>query len=404
VTAEERPIGDEIAAPAAATPASTGLPSTTPASTAPPSGRRVRRTPRPAPRQPFTLGSISVPPGRKVETELPVARMITGSPLSIPVLVLHGTSPGPTVWLNAAIHGDELNGIEIIRRVLALLDARRLAGTVLAVPVVNIPGFMNKDRYLPDRRDLNRSFPGSARGSMAARIAHLFATEIAGRCEVGVDIHTGSGHRTNLPQVRADLDDSVTADLARAFAPPVMIHSATRDGSLRQIGADLGASVLLYEGGEAWRFDERAIRVGVSGIMRVLAQLDMVPEAVRHHLEREDAGTGQDGPIVSRRSRWVRARRTGLAHIHVELGESVVQGEVIGRIHDTFGHRLSRISAATSGVVIGMNLDPVVNQGDAVVHIAEVAGSGNGTGPAPAAATPTDHEHDDPEPSEEDDA
>lgn len=402
MTTEERPAGDELAPP---------LP--LPPTAMPPAGRRVRRTPRPAPRDPFTLGSISVPPGRKVETELPVARLITGSPLSIPVLVLHGTSPGPTVWLNAAIHGDELNGIEIIRRVLALLDARRLAGTLLAVPVVNIPGFMNKDRYLPDRRDLNRSFPGSVRGSMAARIAQLFTSEIASRCEVGIDIHTGSGHRTNLPQLRADLDDSATADLARAFAPPVMIHSATRDGSLRQVGADLGASVLLYEGGEAWRFDERAIRIGVSGIMRVLAQLDMVPEAVLHHLEREDAGTGRDGPVVSRRSRWVRARRTGLAHIHVELGESVVRGEVIGRIHDTFGHRLSRISAATSGVVIGMNLDPVVNQGDAVVHIAEVTSSDNGSSPAPSADDPGDHDpgdhdpadqHHDPEPSEEDDA
>ena len=331
--------------------------------------RARRRTERPG-REPFDIGSISVPAGRKVETELPVARMITGSPLSIPVLVLHGSSPGPTVWISAAVHGDELNGVEIIRRVLGLLDARRLAGTVLAVPVVNVPGFMNGNRYLPDRRDLNRSFPGSTRGSLASRLAHLFTAEIASRCEVGIDLHTGSDHRTNLPQIRADLDDGPTFDLARAFAPPILIHSSLRDGSLRQTACDLGVSVLLYEAGEAWRFDERCIRVGVSGVMRVLAHLDMLPSDLDDELDGD--GNGSAEPLVSRRSRWVRARRTGLTQINAELGERVTRGEIIGRIHDTFGHRLSRVSASLSGVVVGLNLDPVVNQGDAIVHLAEI--------------------------------
>lgn len=345
-------------------------------------------------RQPFTIGSASVSPGRRLETELPVARMITGSPLSIPVLVLHGAAPGPTVWINAAIHGDELNGVEIIRRVLGLLDPRRLAGTVMAVPVVNIPGFMHGDRYLPDRRDLNRSFPGSHRGSLASRIAKLFTEEIVARCEVGIDLHTGSDHRTNLPQVRADLDDPTTTDLAMAFGPPALIHASTRDGSLRQVGADAGVSVLLYEGGEAWRFDERSIRVGVSGIIRVLAKLDMVPDDIQDHLRRDDArSTGTGSPIVSRRSRWVRARRTGLAQLQVELGDEVERGEVLGRIHDTFGHRLSRIMSPTNGVVVGLNLDPVVNQGDAVVHIAE---------PAEARGRPTKPDLDGSDPTAED--
>ena len=335
-----------------------------------------------AERRPFAIGAASVAPGKRLETELPVARLITGSPLSMPVQVLHGSSPGPTVWLNAAIHGDELNGVEIIRRVLALLDPRRLAGTVLAVPVVNIPGFMNGDRYLPDRRDLNRSFPGSHRGSLASRIAKLFTDEIVARCEVGIDLHTGSDHRTNLPQVRADLDDPTTADLAEAFGPPVLMHASTRDGSLRQVGAEAGVSVLLYEGGEAWRFDEHSIRTGVTGIMRVLAKLDMVPDDIRDHLGADEAGAGDgEAPIVSRRSRWVRARRTGLAQLQVSLGDRVDRGEVLGRIHDTFGHRLSRIMAPTTGLVVGLNLDPMVNQGDAVVHIAEPTGGGPDAGP-----------------------
>ncbi len=342
--------------------------------------RPRRRSPRQA-RPPFAIGSATVSPGRKLEIELPVARMITGSPLSIPVRVLHGVRDGPTVWIGAAIHGDELNGVEIIRRVLGLLDARRLAGTLVAVPVINVPGFMNGSRYLPDRRDLNRSFPGSHRGSLASRIARLFTDEVVTRCEVGIDLHTGSDHRTNLPQIRADLDDPTTAELARAFAPPVLMHSSLRDGSLRQVAADLGVSVLLYEAGEAWRFDEPSIRTGVSGIIRVLAQLDMVPEDIRQHLRRDDARASElAGPLVARRSRWVRARRTGLAQLQVELGERVEQGEMMGRIHDTFGHRLSRIMASTSGTVVGLNLDPVVNQGDAVVHIAETDEPGRAGG------------------------
>ena len=319
---------------------------------------------------PFTIGSATVAAGRKLEVELPVARMITGSPLSIPVKVLHGARPGPTVWLSGAIHGDELNGVEVIRRVLGLLDPRRLSGSILAVPVVNVPGFINGSRYLPDRRDLNRSFPGSHRGSLASRIAKLFTEEIVSRCEVGIDLHTGSDHRTNLPQIRADLDDSTTAELARAFAAPVLIHASTRDGSLRQVAADAGVSVLLYEAGEAWRFDETSIRTGVSGIIRVLAQLDMVPDDIKDHLRRDEAEA--QAAVVSRDSRWVRARRTGLAQLQVELGERVDRGEVLGRIHDTFGHRLSRIMASTAGIVVGLNLDPMVNQGDAVVHIAEI--------------------------------
>ncbi len=325
-------------------------------------------------RQPFSLGSAVVAAGRRGEAELPVAKMITGSPLSIPVLVLHGANDGPTVWINAAIHGDELNGVEIIRRVLELLDPRRMSGTVLAVPVVNLPGFMNGSRYLPDRRDLNRSFPGSPRGSLASRIAHLFTTEIVARSTVGIDLHTGSDHRSNLPQVRADLDDAETMKLATAFGAPVMIHAPNRSGSLRQTGTERGATVLLYEGGEAWRFDERSIRTGVGGVMRVLAELDIAAGPT-------DDQAGNGGPsrfmseaeqtMVSRSTRWIRARRTGIAQLQIDLGATVERGEVIGLIHDSYGHRLSRIIASTSGTVVGVNLDPIVNQGDAMIHLAE---------------------------------
>ncbi len=206
----------------------------------------------------FRIGELEVAPGRSATGELPIARQVTGTRISLPLQVVHGRSDGSTVWLSAAVHGDEINGVEIIRRVMRQLDARTMAGTVIAVPIVNVHGFLNGDRYLPDRRDLNRSFPGSPTGSLAARIANLFMTEIVSRCDVGIDLHTGSDHRTNLPQIRADLDDPETRALAEAFGAPLMLHSRIRDGSLRGAATERGATVLLFEGGEALRFDDDA--------------------------------------------------------------------------------------------------------------------------------------------------
>lgn len=312
-------------------------------------------------RSSFEIGGLSVRPGAKGTVELPIARLATGSPVSLPVLVVHGRHDGPTVWIDAALHGDEVNGVEIIRRVLEQLDPKVLRGTVLAVPVVNALGFLNGSRYLPDRRDLNRSFPGSTRGSLAGRIAHLFLKEIVERCSVGIDLHTGSDHRTNLPQIRANLDDLETRRLAHAFAPPAMVHAATRDGSLRQAGTDAGATVLLYEAGEAWRFGETPIRVGVSGVLRVFAALDMIDDS-----EAPDAHE----PMVCRGSTWSRAGKSGIASLWIELGDQVTKGQTIGRVHDSFGRRLGQVKAKADGIVVGLNLDPIVNQGDALVHIA----------------------------------
>ncbi len=231
---------------------------------------------------------------------------------------------------------------------------------MLAVPIVNVHGFVNGDRYLPDRRDLNRSFPGSPRGSLASRIAHLLMNEVVSRCSVGIDLHTGSDHRTNLPQIRADLEEPTTRHLAEAFGAPLMMHSATRDGSLRQAATDAGATVLLFEGGEAWRFGEDAIRAGVDGVLRVLAELAMIDPLV-------------EAARPSRRatsSRWVRAPHSGIAQLGVELGDDVSKGQALGRIHDSFGRRLGQIKSPIDGSIIGLNLDPLFNRGDAVIHVA----------------------------------
>jgi predicted deacylase len=313
-------------------------------------------------RDPFVLGDLSVAAGRAATTELPISRLVTGTEVSLPVRVVHGRADGPTIWISAAVHGDEIAGVEIIRRVLDALDPRSLAGTVLAVPIVNVHGFLHGDRYLPDRRDLNRSFPGSPNGSLAARIAHLFMSEIVSRCTVGIDLHTGSDDRTNLPQIRADLDDPTTRRLAVTFGAPVALHSRLRDGSMRAAATARGATVLLYEGGEASRFDREAIATGVDGVGRVLAELGMTATSFAPPAR---------PPIECRQSRWVRARRSGIAQLSVELGDRVEGGATLAPTRDALGRRVGVSRAPRAGIVIGHTQHPLVNQGDALVHLAE---------------------------------
>jgi hypothetical protein len=307
------------------------------------------------------FAGLTVPAGRAATGELPVPRLVTGTIVSLPVRIIHGRNDGPTVWISAAIHGDEIGGVEIIRRLIGRLDPRQLSGTLLAVPIVNVHGFLSGDRYLPDRRDLNRSFPGSANGSLAGRIANAFMQQIVRRSDIGIDLHTGSAHRTNMPQIRGDLDDPRTRELARAFGAPVLLHSGFRDGSLRAAASDAGVTVLLFEGGEAWRFDADAIAVGTGGTLRVLAHLGMIDPA-----EAPPAAA----PIESRRSSWIRARRSGITSMLVSLGQPVSRGQHLAVIHDSLGQRLSRASAPFDGIVVGMTQHPLVHQGEALVHLA----------------------------------
>ncbi len=316
--------------------------------------------PAPNARAAFEIAGQCITAGEQLQLSLPIARLATGTQVSLPLKVLHGHAEGPTMWLDAAIHGDEISGVDIIRRVLERLDPATMRGTLLVVPVVNVHGFVRGERYLPDRRDLNRSFPGSARGSLARRIAHLLLTEVVARCSVGIDLHTGSDGRTNLPQIRADLDDPVTATLARAFGAPIMVHARARDGSLRGAAIGVGATALTFEGGEALRFDRAAIEAGTRGVLRVMAELDMIdPQEPR--------------PTTATRcvsSRWVRARASGLAQVECELGDRVEKGQVLGHIHDSFGSRISQYKSPVTGIVIGLRLEPLVNRGDALLNVA----------------------------------
>ena len=316
--------------------------------------------------EPITVGGVTVAPGRQSQFELPFARTVTGATESLPVKVINGRAYGPHVWLSAAIHGDELNGIQIIQKVLRQLDAKSLRGAVIAVPIVNPLGFIIQSRYLPDRRDLNRSFPGSSRGSSASRLAHLFMTEIVDQCSVGIDLHTATNHRTNIPQIRADLDDPATLKLTKAFGAPFSIHAKLRDGSLRQAAVEREKTMLLYEAGQAHRFDDEAVDVGVTGVLRSLRSLGMVDARLPRN----------KGTTLIRTTRWVRARRGGIAECLVKLGDRVEEDQPVALISDAFGARPTQVRATVSGHVIAMLLRPLVNSGDALVHIAAEAGPG----------------------------
>ncbi len=308
---------------------------------------------------PFEFNETSVEPGTTARVDLRVARLPTGTWISLPVFIVHGSKPGPTLWLSAALHGDELNGVVIIRRLLAELDATQLAGTLLAVPVANAFGATTASRYLPDGRDLNRCFPGSKRGSLASRLAHLLFNSVVLRCSVGLDLHTGSGGRFNLPQIRCNADDAKTRRLGEAFGAPVLLHSPLRDDSLRAEAGKRGIRVLLYEAGEASRLDPKCIRVGEEGVRRVLKALGMVT-----HCPRPETPT-----ILSRKSVWLRAPRSGFFHATVKCGQRVNEGQHVGVVFDTTSAN-AWVAAKVDGIVIGERRTAVVHRGDAVMHIA----------------------------------
>lgn len=309
------------------------------------------------------IGGTEVPAGERLTVELPISVLSTHQPVTLAVHVVHGRRPGPVLFLSAAIHGDEVIGVEVIRRVLRDRALQRLRGTLLAVPVVNAFGFIAHSRYLPDRRDLNRMFPGNPEGSLASQLAHLFMQEVVLRSDVGIDLHSAAVHRVNLPQVRADLADPRLRQLAEAFGAPVMLSSSLRDGSLRQAAQDAGVPVLLYEAGEALRFDELSVRSGVRGVFGVMRSLQMLgggaPPAAHAGLE-------------AQRSHWLRAPAGGVFRRQVRLGARVEPGEPLGLVSDPFGGREEPLLARRAGLVIGLSNLPVVNQGDALIHIAQI--------------------------------
>ena len=309
----------------------------------------------------ITVGDALVKPGERTTVRLPVADLYTGTSLAMPVHVVCGRREGPVLFVSAAIHGDELNGVEIIRRLLKRKALSSIRGTLLAVPIVNVHGFLDQSRYLPDRRDLNRSFPGSRKGSVAARMAHTFMNEIVEKADFGIDLHTGAINRSNLPQIRANLDDEATLQLAKAFGAPVVVNSNVRDGSLRQCAADKGMPMLIYEAGEALRFDELSIRAGLRGTINAMRHIGMLPlsKSARPVL-----------PVVADSTSWVRAPDSGIVTRKVELGSRVTTGQALAIIGDPVGDEEAKVEAPFDGIVIGQSNLPLAHEGDALFNVA----------------------------------
>ena len=298
----------------------------------------------------FEIGGIRVPAGTRRTLDLPVSLFSDHTPVTLSVHVVQGRRPGPTVFVSSAIHGDEVMGVEVVRRLLRAPQLDRLAGTLLVVPIVNTFGFLTRSRYLPDRRDLNRCFPGSATGSIGARLAQIFMTEIAGRADLGIDLHSAAVHRTNLPQIRVSPDSKAALAHARAFGAPVILTSGTREGSLRQAARAAGIDVLLYEAGEGLRFDELSARVGMAGILRVLREMAMVP--------RKGIAPARTAPILSESSRWLRAPAGGLLRLFRAEGEVAAEGDLLATVSDPFGEQEAEIRAPEAGIIVGRAVMP----------------------------------------------
>ncbi len=315
--------------------------------------------------KPLAIGGSEILAGTRQTVNLAVADLYTGTPVQMPVIVHRGKIPGPVMFLSAAMHGDEINSVEIVRRVLKLPALAELAGTLLAVPVVNVLAFMQQSRYLPDRRDLNRSFPGSETGSLAARLAHLFLKEVVGKSDFGIDLHTGAIHRPNLPQIRADLSNSDNKRLAKAFGAPLFLDSKPADGTLRAYTTAQGIPVILYEACEALRFDETAIRIGVQGVANVMTELQMLPRT-------GDTPVNSVTPIYAKSESWARAPISGILRSQVALGDAVKKAQVLAVIGNPFDDREELLLAPFSGIVIGRVSLPLVYEGEAAFHIARV--------------------------------
>jgi hypothetical protein len=312
--------------------------------------------------KPIEIAGVTVKPGNRQSIDIPLPSFYTHSSVNMPVHVIHGRRPGPVLLVSATIHGDEINGVEIIRRLLVNKSMDRIQGTLIAIPVVNVYGFVSKSRYLPDRRDLNRSFPGSENGSMASRLANVLMTQILPHTTHVIDLHTGAVNRENLPQIRAKLQGNPELEtLAKAFGVPVILNAEFLQNSFRAAAFDKGIGVLLYEAGEALRFDEVSIRAGVRGVLQVMIELGMRPRSKRPRKVES---------MVANTSRWVRAGQSGILRALVATGTKVQEGDLLAYINNPLGENNEELTSPIAGIVIGKTNLPLVFAGEALFNIA----------------------------------
>ena len=306
------------------------------------------------------INGIDIRPGETKKIDVKIAKLPSRSSIDIHIIISRAKKAGPVLLLTGGLHGDEINGVEIIRRIIQRGYHIPKAGTIICIPVINIYGFIHFSRYVPDGKDVNRSFPGNKNGSLASRVAHYLTNDIIPKIDYGIDFHTGGADRTNHPQIRCVMTDKKNARLAKAFYAPFTIHSPFRPRSLRQTAAKHGKKILVYEGGESSRFDEKAIKQGISGTLRILKHLQM-----RGIKASEPRYTNK----IVKKSSWLRAQASGMFQSKVTSGDLVKKNQIVGYITDPFGDFKVSVKARISGYVIGLNHNPILHQGDAVMHI-----------------------------------
>lgn len=311
------------------------------------------------PYRPLTILGHDITPGTSVQLSMDIARLPTRTHVEVPVFINRAKKEGPFVLLLAGLHGDEINGIEILRRVVRQGYHHPERGTIVCIPIMNTFGFISQSREVPDGRDLNRVFPGSSTGSLASRIAYTLLNEVVRHVDYALDFHTGGASRSNYPQVRSVLQDESSLELAQVFAPPFILASKYLDKTLRKTAHSIGKSVLLYEGGESLRLDEYSVQEGLNGALRVLHYLGM---------RFEEVPTTQP-PVLLRKSTWIRAKTSGLFLASVKNGTRVPKGATLGTVMDPYGEFERKVRAPADGHVICINNHPLINQGEALIHL-----------------------------------
>lgn len=308
----------------------------------------------------IVINKVEIKPGQSKMVLITISRLPTGTLIEIPVHVFNAKKPGPTVLLQAGLHGDEINGIETLRRMLEHNDFDIEKGCAIVVPILNIFGFIHFSRDVPDGKDVNRSFPGRKSGSLASRMAYHYTKEVLPQIDFGIDLHTGGGQRHNFPQVRYTAMDEPSKNFAKIFDAPFYFPSKLISGSFRKAAYNLGKPILVYEAGESMRFDKDAIRAAIKGIKNVLQSVGMLPKS-----EEVD----KPNSIHFESTKWIRASRAGMFIPKIENGSEVNEGQVLGYITDTVAKKSKDVVSPFAGYVFCINFQAVVNQGDALFHI-----------------------------------
>ncbi|MCK6648684.1 MAG: succinylglutamate desuccinylase/aspartoacylase family protein [Bacteroidia bacterium] len=305
------------------------------------------------------INGTNIHPGSSAQVNLNLYQLPTKTIIEIPVYVYRSIKPGPTLLILAGMHGDEINGIEIVRRLITRDDVRNpLCGSIIAIPVINIISFLYGSRDLPDGRDLNRCFPGSRNGSLGSRIAFDLMNEIIPQIDFGIDFHTGGAKINNYPQLRCIFNSKTNLDLGKKFSPPLIVNSPFRDNTLRKEASKKGKSILVFEGGESSRFDYLSINEGMNGCLRLMKHLNMI-----------DLEIPNNPTVLLSKTSWIRAKSSGLFHTSKTNGAHILKGEIIGMICDPYGEHEEKLVAPFDGYILGINNQPVINQGDALMHV-----------------------------------